>query len=117
MGGIATMHAVVLECPDPAALADFYSRLLGWPVIRSEGDWATVRASVLSERWPRWPRSCDTRQRAELFVGERQYLNEQPAGRVARGRPGCVSADATLCEPLGVQASCAGESKRCRSSR
>jgi len=45
MGGIATMHAVVLECPDPAALADFYSRLLGWPVIRDDGDWATVRPS------------------------------------------------------------------------
>jgi catechol 2,3-dioxygenase-like lactoylglutathione lyase family enzyme len=46
MGGIATMHAVVLECPDPAALADFYSRLLGWPVVRDDGDWATVRPSA-----------------------------------------------------------------------
>jgi catechol 2,3-dioxygenase-like lactoylglutathione lyase family enzyme len=45
MGGIATMHAVVMECPDPAALADFYSKLLGWPVVRDDGDWATVQAS------------------------------------------------------------------------
>ena len=44
MTGIATMHAVVLECPDPAALADFYSRLLGWPVTDNSPDWATVRA-------------------------------------------------------------------------
>jgi predicted enzyme related to lactoylglutathione lyase len=43
MNGIAAMHAVVLECPEPAALADFYSRLLGWPVVRAEPDWATVR--------------------------------------------------------------------------
>jgi predicted enzyme related to lactoylglutathione lyase len=45
MNGIAAMHAVVLECPEPAALADFYSRLLGWPVVRAEPDWATVRPS------------------------------------------------------------------------
>jgi predicted enzyme related to lactoylglutathione lyase len=38
------MHAVVLDCPDPAALADFYSELLGWPVVRDEPDWVTVRA-------------------------------------------------------------------------
>jgi catechol 2,3-dioxygenase-like lactoylglutathione lyase family enzyme len=44
MSGIATMNQVVLECPDPAALADFYSKLLGWPVVRDEPDWATVRA-------------------------------------------------------------------------
>jgi catechol 2,3-dioxygenase-like lactoylglutathione lyase family enzyme len=43
MTGIAAMHAVVLECPDPAALADFYSKLLGWPVVRHEPDWTTVR--------------------------------------------------------------------------
>jgi catechol 2,3-dioxygenase-like lactoylglutathione lyase family enzyme len=43
MSAIATMHAVVLECPDPAALADFYSKLLGWPVVRQDPDWATIR--------------------------------------------------------------------------
>jgi predicted enzyme related to lactoylglutathione lyase len=45
VSGIATMHAVVLECPDPAALADFYSRLLGWPVVHSDPEWVTVRPS------------------------------------------------------------------------
>jgi predicted enzyme related to lactoylglutathione lyase len=36
--------AVVLDCPDPAALADFYATLLGWPPaeIRYEGHWATL---------------------------------------------------------------------------
>ncbi|HEX3792631.1 MAG TPA: VOC family protein [Pseudonocardiaceae bacterium] len=26
-----SLDVVVLDCPDPAALADFYARLLGWP--------------------------------------------------------------------------------------
>ena len=31
-GVIGRMHHVVLDCPDPAALAAFYSALLGLPV-------------------------------------------------------------------------------------
>jgi catechol 2,3-dioxygenase-like lactoylglutathione lyase family enzyme len=42
---IARYHSVVLECPDPAALAAFYSELLGWPVVRSEPDWYMIRES------------------------------------------------------------------------
>lgn len=36
--------AVVLDCPDPEALAGFYAALLGWPAaeIRYEGHWATL---------------------------------------------------------------------------
>ena len=33
--------SVVLDCPDPRALADFYARLLGWPAasdVDSEDD-------------------------------------------------------------------------------
>jgi predicted enzyme related to lactoylglutathione lyase len=37
--------AVVLDCPDPKALAEFYAALLGWPdepVISYEGHWAEL---------------------------------------------------------------------------
>lgn len=37
---------VVLDCPDPAALADFYARLLDWPPASGpdvEDDWVTLR--------------------------------------------------------------------------
>jgi catechol 2,3-dioxygenase-like lactoylglutathione lyase family enzyme len=37
------LTATVLDAPDPRKLADFYSRLLGWPIGRDEPDWATVR--------------------------------------------------------------------------
>jgi catechol 2,3-dioxygenase-like lactoylglutathione lyase family enzyme len=46
VSGIAAMHAVVLECPDPGALADFYSRLLGWPVLHKDPDWVSLRESA-----------------------------------------------------------------------
>lgn len=37
--------SVVLDCPDPEALAAFYARLLGWAPaeLRYEGTWATLR--------------------------------------------------------------------------
>ena len=41
---IGRMHHVVLDCPDPARLAAFYSALLGLPVTYDDGDWAVVAA-------------------------------------------------------------------------
>jgi Glyoxalase-like domain len=45
---IGRMHHVVLDCPDPAALAAFYSALLGLPVTYDDGDWAVVAVSDAS---------------------------------------------------------------------
>ena len=33
----------VLEAPDPLALADFYSRLLGWPISHASDSWCTIK--------------------------------------------------------------------------
>ncbi len=40
---IARFPSIVLDCPDPAAIATFYGALLGWDVKLSD-DWADVRA-------------------------------------------------------------------------
>lgn len=45
---IGRMHHVVLDCPDPAALAAFYSTLLGLPVTYHDDDWAVVAASDMA---------------------------------------------------------------------
>ncbi len=37
-----TFGDVVLDTDDPPRLAEFYSRLLGWPIERREEDWWTV---------------------------------------------------------------------------
>jgi catechol 2,3-dioxygenase-like lactoylglutathione lyase family enzyme len=64
-GVIGRMHHVVLDCPDPAALAEFYSALLGLPVTYRSADWVVVAANDTSSglafqlapdhRPPTWP--------------------------------------------------------------
>lgn len=39
---IGRLHTVAIDCPDPNALAAFYSELLGLPVTKSEGDWVVI---------------------------------------------------------------------------
>jgi catechol 2,3-dioxygenase-like lactoylglutathione lyase family enzyme len=62
---IGRMHHVVIDCPDPAALAAFYSELLGLPVTYASDDFVVVAASdrssglgfqlALGHRAPTWP--------------------------------------------------------------
>ncbi len=40
-----TWWGTVLDAPDPGALAQFYSRLLGWPVFKSDESWVAVAPS------------------------------------------------------------------------
>jgi len=41
---LARFPSLVLDCPDPHALATFYGTLLDWPVDASSPDWAEIRA-------------------------------------------------------------------------
>ena len=61
---IGTLSSVVLDCPEPLALAEFYSRLLGLPVTNEDEDWVDIgdgrpwRLSfqrAADHRPPRWP--------------------------------------------------------------
>jgi catechol 2,3-dioxygenase-like lactoylglutathione lyase family enzyme len=62
---IGRLHHVILDCPDPLALATFYSRLLGLPVTYHDEDFAVVAASdrasgvafqrAPDHRPPTWP--------------------------------------------------------------
>jgi catechol 2,3-dioxygenase-like lactoylglutathione lyase family enzyme len=42
---VGRRHHVVLDCPDPQALAAFYSELLGDPVTYTSADWVVVSTS------------------------------------------------------------------------
>lgn len=42
---IGRLHHVVIDCPDPAALAAFYSELLGQPITYRSEDWVVVAQS------------------------------------------------------------------------
>jgi catechol 2,3-dioxygenase-like lactoylglutathione lyase family enzyme len=37
------VSAMVLGAPDPAALARFYARLLGWEIVEEESGWVVIR--------------------------------------------------------------------------
>lgn len=39
---IARVYSVVLDCPDPSALADFYTRVTGLPRTTDRDDWVTI---------------------------------------------------------------------------
>lgn len=67
---IARFPRLVLDCPDPAALATFYGALLDWPV-QADDDWATIRADygdsisfqrVKEFRPPDWPTAAKPQQ-------------------------------------------------------
>jgi catechol 2,3-dioxygenase-like lactoylglutathione lyase family enzyme len=42
---IGRLHHVIVDCPDPLALATFYSRLLGSPITYRDDDFAVVAAN------------------------------------------------------------------------
>jgi catechol 2,3-dioxygenase-like lactoylglutathione lyase family enzyme len=60
-----SLAATTIGAPDAPALAHFYERLLGWPVVESEPEWVTLEPptggpglSFLTEhdyRPPTWP--------------------------------------------------------------
>ena len=43
--GIGRLHHVIVDCPEPLALATFYSALLGLPVTYHDDDFAVVASS------------------------------------------------------------------------
>ncbi len=91
MTGIAKFSLVALDCPDPEALAAFYSAITGWPVDDDDddGDWielnsetgATIAFQRVSDHQPPvWPGNDHPQQLhidfdvMNLDVGEEQVL-------------------------------------------
>lgn len=61
---IASMRSIVLDCPDPQALARFYGALLDWKQIDADDQWVTLSdggtVRICFQRAtdyqpPRWP--------------------------------------------------------------
>ncbi|WP_129842271.1 VOC family protein [Streptomyces sp. RFCAC02] len=64
---LARFSVTVLDCPDPRALAAFYSDVLGWPIDEEHSDdgWVEIRGGAPAERFafqlsegyrpPEWP--------------------------------------------------------------
>ncbi|HEY6744248.1 MAG TPA: VOC family protein [Mycobacteriales bacterium] len=61
---IGRLHSLVLDCPEPHTLAEFYSELLGLPRLADAPDWAAIGTDrlpaitfqrVLPYQAPTWP--------------------------------------------------------------
>jgi catechol 2,3-dioxygenase-like lactoylglutathione lyase family enzyme len=62
---IGRLDSVVIDCPDPRALADFYCELLGMHVVFDDGEWVTIKTDTdgpslafqkaTDLRPPQWP--------------------------------------------------------------
>ena len=89
MTGIARLSLFALDCPDPQALAAFYSRLTGWESDGREGEWVELRSPgdvtiafqrVDDYRPPQWPGQDQPQQGHldfdvdDLDAGEREVL-------------------------------------------
>jgi predicted enzyme related to lactoylglutathione lyase len=73
---IARFPVVVLDCPDPQTLAEFYGALLDWKVTKNGDDWWSASAEygdslqfqeVAEYRPPQWP-GQDVPQQMHLDV-------------------------------------------------
>jgi hypothetical protein len=61
---IGSLHSVVIDCPEPLALAEFYAELIGGRIVRRDKDWVTVEDGggrrlafqlAPDHQPPRWP--------------------------------------------------------------
>jgi predicted enzyme related to lactoylglutathione lyase len=60
-----TTRSVVLDCPDPIALARFYGELLSWPITYADDEWVVLKGDeeqmricfqkIDNFRAPTWP--------------------------------------------------------------
>jgi catechol 2,3-dioxygenase-like lactoylglutathione lyase family enzyme len=93
------LHHVVLDCPDPAALARFYSKLLGQPITYQSEDWVVVAAHdktsglafqrAPDHRPPTWPDSAVPQQfHLDIMVEDVASAEPTVLGLGARRLPG-----------------------------
>jgi catechol 2,3-dioxygenase-like lactoylglutathione lyase family enzyme len=90
-----SLATVVLDCRDAHELADFYGKLLGWPVTLSEPDWVLMRdpdggtgLSFQSEadyRPPVWPERPGEQQKMLHLDIRVDDLDEAGAHALAAG--------------------------------
>jgi catechol 2,3-dioxygenase-like lactoylglutathione lyase family enzyme len=90
-----TLSGVVLDAPDPRALADFYRRLLGWQTRNEDDTWVTLNqpdgGAALSFQLepayvrPSWPSDRDHQQMMAHLDIEVDDLDAAGAYAVAQG--------------------------------
>jgi catechol 2,3-dioxygenase-like lactoylglutathione lyase family enzyme len=109
---IGRLHHIVLDCPDPAALARFYSELLGWPITWQQPDWVVVSVDqhssglafqpVADYRAPDWPDPAYPQQlHFDVMVDDPEEAEPLVLALGARRLPAPSSASRVYADPAG----------------
>ena len=109
---IGRLHHVIVDCPDPAALAAFYSELLGLPVTWQEDDFAVVSADDTTSgigfqlardfQPPRWPDPDRPQQmHFDVMVDDVEAAAPRVLALGARPLPGGDSHSPVYADPAG----------------
>src|SRR3954471_21660202 len=86
MTGFATLAMINLDAEDPAALATFYSQVLGWEVLHSEAEYAMIGDGSTSVGFgrlpgysgPGWPQeTAPKRYHLDFYVEDLDKAEEQ----------------------------------------
>jgi catechol 2,3-dioxygenase-like lactoylglutathione lyase family enzyme len=100
---------VVLDCPDPQALADFYAELVGLPVTYTSDDFVVVSRDATTSglafqrapdhRPPRWPDPAYPQQmHFDVMVDDLDVAHDRALAIGARSLPG---GDHVYADPAG----------------
>ena len=108
---IGRLAGVVLDCPDPQALAAFYSELLGLPITRVDGDWVDIsdgKTICLSfqhapdHQPPRWPDPAYPQQfHIDVMVDDLAQAEPKVLALGATRLPGEESTFRVYADPAG----------------
>lgn len=105
---IGRLHHLIVDCPDPPALATFYSRLLGTPITYDDGDFTVVAPNdhtsglafqrAPGHRPPTWPDPAVPQQmHLDVMVDDLTAAHEAAVALGARPLPG----DHVYADPAG----------------
>jgi catechol 2,3-dioxygenase-like lactoylglutathione lyase family enzyme len=106
---IGRSHHLIIDCPDPAVLADFYGQLLGLPVTYSSEDFVVVSKDSTTSGFgfqlapdhqpPRWPDPSRPQQmHLDVMVDDLSLAEQQVLEFGARPAP---AGDHVYVDPAG----------------
>jgi catechol 2,3-dioxygenase-like lactoylglutathione lyase family enzyme len=104
---IGRCHHVVIDCPDPPALAAFYSELIGLPVTFRSDTWVVISRDdttsgfafqlAADHRPPQWPDPAHPQQfHLDVMVDDVQSADRRVLALGARRLPGGTQVYADL---------------------
>jgi catechol 2,3-dioxygenase-like lactoylglutathione lyase family enzyme len=109
---IGRLHGIVIDCPDPSALAEFYQKLVGMVRVQDDGDWVVIGEApdrvglaftrAADFRAPTWPApEVQQQMHFDVMVDDLDAAEEAALSIGARRLPGGGSTFRVFADPAG----------------